>query len=94
VPSCSFAMSISRSEFLRLLPEAVGGLAFVAVGKAFVHEEPGRSWRITLEAMPDLALGHLRLERHEVEWSFRGYTEAEIAENLERFHRHFQRGGG
>jgi hypothetical protein len=90
----SFDMSISRKEFLRLLPGALGGDCFAESGGDFLHAEPGRSWHITLSPLTDLELGSMRLERHRVEWRFSGYADAEIETILQRFELHFRRGGG
>ena len=87
-------MSISRNEFLRLLPKAVGGSPFQETGNAFVHVEVGRSWQIALNPLPELNLGTLRLERHRVVWGFSGYSATEIAALVNRFELHFRRGGG
>lgn len=87
-------MSISKSEFLRILPHALAGATFDATGDLFVHTEAERSWRITLKPLPPQDLGSVRLERHVVEWRFSGYTEQEIAMVLERFDVCFRRGGG
>lgn len=92
--SRSFEMSISRTEFLRLLPRAVGGSPFHETGNAFVHVEVGRSWQIALNPLPELNLGTLRLERHGVVWGFSGYSETEIAALVNRFELYFRRGGG
>ena len=90
----SFEMSISRNDFLRLLPRATDGSTVEAAENVFVHAEVGRHWRIALQPLPELALGVLRLERHRIEWCFSDYSEVEIAAILDRFERHFRRGGG
>ena len=92
--SRSFEMSISRQDFLRLLPGAVGGAPFEETGDLLIHTEEERNWHIALNPLPVLHLGTLQLERHGVEWRFSGYTEAEINALVLRFERHFRRGGG
>ena len=87
-------MTISRDEFLRILPGAVGG-ADHQVGDALVE---GRArecgWRIELAPMPELRIGLLALARHRVTIAFKGCSEADRAAFLARFELHFRRGGG
>ncbi|HWQ10161.1 MAG TPA: hypothetical protein VN436_13665 [Holophaga sp.] len=89
-----FEMSVSREEFLRLLPAALGGESFEEAGNRFLHQEPERHWSLTLSPLPDLDLGSLHLARHAVVWRFAGYSLTEIDALVGRFERHFQRGGG
>ena len=90
----TFEMSISGDEFRRLLPGALAGSDFEEAGNTFAHTEGGRHWRITLQPLPALGLGAIRLERYRVEWSFAGYSGAEIAALVDRFELQFRRGGG
>ncbi len=87
-------MTISQSEFLRLLPAAVGGATFTASDGEFSHGDAGRGWRITLTPLPDLAIGLIRLTRQRVAFAFRGYSGGEIAAFFRRFDLYFARGGG
>lgn len=89
-----FDMTLTRSDFRRLLPEALAGDVCEEAEDSFVHTEGLRTWRIDLEALPALTLGAIRLERYRVRWTFSGYEEAGIRTLLERFERAFQRGGG
>ena len=90
----SFEMSISRSEFLRLLPRATGEMPIEIERDVFVHAEVGRSWRLTLSPLPELRLGSLGLERLTVRWRFSGYETEQLEAILRRFELHFRRGGG
>lgn len=90
----SWDMSISRGEFERCLPAAVGHVSYVTSGDVFAYCADGRAWRITLEPLPDRVIALLRLPRHRVSFRFEGYDDAARAAWLERFQRHFQRGGG
>jgi hypothetical protein len=94
VASRSFEMSISRADFLRLLPRALGGAHFRENGNSFLYAEGERTWLLTLHPLQALDLGALRLERYKVEWVFSGFTEAEIHASVARFELHFRRGGG
>jgi hypothetical protein len=87
-------MTISRSEFLRLLPAAVGGVPFDVTDGVISHECAERGWRITLTALPDRVHGPIRLERQRVEFAFRGYCAEELAAFFRRFDLYFARGGG
>jgi hypothetical protein len=92
-------MTISRDDFLRTLPAAIGlgtdERSAIGIAKDEVfHRMPGRSWRITLTPLPTLLLGRLALPRHRVRILLAGYTEPEAQRFLERFELHFRRGGG
>ncbi len=90
----SFETSLTRADLLRLLPAAVGNDRFVDEGRVFRHEEEQRSWRISLDALPDLKLGRVRLDRYRLTFVFEGYADAEIADFMARFELYFRRGGG
>jgi len=90
----SFEMTVTRAEFRRLLPAAVGGDAFVEEPDAFLHHEPERSWKIGFAALPELRIGLVRLARHRVEFEFDGYAADEIDVFMARFELYFRRGGG
>ena len=88
----SLEMSLSREEFFRLLPAAVG--AFEADGELVRWVDQGRSWNIRVVPLPDLRLGSAAIPRPRVEIVLEACSEAEGAAFLERFHRAFLRGGG
>lgn len=87
-------MTISREEFLRCLPAAVGSVAYEVTGAEIRHREAARGWRITVSALPDLALGAIRLPRQRVQVHLSGYGAAEARRFLDRFELYFRRGGG
>ena len=87
-------MSITRADFLRLLPAAVGHQAFSVEGERIEHRDGCRSWSIRLTALPDLRICLVRLERHQVLLSLEGYGEEEAAAFMRRFELYFRRGGG
>ena len=93
LPQC-VEMTVTRAEFLRLLPAAVGGAAFVEETDAFLHGEQDRSWRIGFSALPELRIGLVKLARHRVEFQFDGYADGEIDAFMARFEIYFRRGGG
>lgn len=86
-------MTLSREEFLRLLPGAVGPVREAGDG-AFHGGGEGRRWSVRLVELPDLRAGSLALRRHRVEIRLEGYPDAEADAFLARFQRGFQRGGG
>ncbi len=82
--------TITRGDFLRLLPEATGRQEFTERDGAF-H---GSGWCVRFTPIPPLAIGMVRLDRHRVDISFDGLTaEAEEA-FMRRFTLAYQRGGG
>lgn len=87
-------MTTTRADFLRLLPAAVDHAPFSDEGAAFVHQEGARGWRIGFVSLPQLRIGLVRLERHQVDFDFTGYSTAEIAAFMARFELYFRRGGG
>ncbi|WP_243300584.1 hypothetical protein [Geothrix oryzisoli] len=87
-------MTLSREEFLRLLPGAVGSFGGPGEGDGFEGRDGPRRWRIRLVPLPDLHVGRVVLPRHRVEIHLQGYAEGEAEAFLTRFHRGFQRGGG
>ncbi len=87
-------MSISREEFLRILPGAVAGADFLVSGPLVVCAADPCSWRIELTPMPELRVGLLALKRQRVTIAFKGCSAAQRAAFLARFELHFRRGGG
>ena len=87
-------MSLSREEFLRVLPVAVAHDQFSIDGEEVRHRSAGRSWRIVLRALADRRLGRLRLPRLEVRIFLCGYSRAETGSFLARLDQHFRRTGG
>lgn len=87
-------MSISRSEFFRTLPDALG-IDFPAVaGGRVTVDTPGRRLEIRFREEMPLRIASLTLPSAVVELRFEGYGEPEIAAALERFDLYFRRGGG
>ena len=87
-------MSLSREEFLRLLPGAVGLAAVDEEVGVFSGSQGKQRWSIRLLPLADHRLGSVVLPRHRVEISLDGYSEDEARAFMARFHRGFQRGGG
>ena len=92
-------MTISREEFLRCLPAAVGHDPYVVAGEsirsgAVCGADSARGWRITVAPLSDLAIDLLRLPRHHVNLFLRGYDPVAARAFLDRFELYFRRGGG
>lgn len=86
-------MSLSREEFFRLLPAAVGPHGMREDGAAW-GSDGIRTWSIRPRPLEDRRLGRVVLPRHQVEITLEGYDQEEAMAFLARFHRAFQRGGG
>ncbi len=82
--------TITRKDFLRLLPAATGDSDIRESAGIF----SGRGWSVRLTSMPPLEIGRVRLERHRVEIEFDGLTAEEQERFMQRFTLHYQRGGG
>jgi len=87
-------MTLSREEFLRLLPGAVGLAEVEGVEDVFSGSDGSRRWAIRLVSLADLRLGSVSLPRHRVEIHLGDYSGGEAEAFMVRFHRGFQRGGG
>jgi hypothetical protein len=87
-------MSISRQEFLRVLPAAVAPDPFSVDGEQVRCQSTSRSWWIVLQALPDRRLARLRLPRLKVQIFLCGYSPPETDSFLARFDLYFRRGGG
>jgi hypothetical protein len=88
----SLEMSLSREEFFRLLPAAVG--SFVVDGETIRPPDGSRRWIIRLAPLADHRVGSVTVPRHRVEIVVESGSEAEAEAFLERFRRGFLRGGG
>jgi hypothetical protein len=85
-------MSISREDFLRLLPAVVG--SFEVDGERVRWSDRDRAWTITLTPLADRRLGSVVVPRYRVEVALDACPEAEGEAFMARFHRTFMRGGG
>ena len=90
----SLEMTLTRADFLRLLPGAVAQEPLQIADDTFQCGEGGRTWSLRLVPLEDRRLGSVSLPRHRVELHLEGHTPAEAEAFLSRFLRGFQRGGG
>ncbi len=86
----SYDATITRADFLRLLPAATGEPDFVEQEGLF----RGRGWSLTFCPIPQLEIGMVRLERHRIEIAFDGLTPQAEDAFMQRFTLHYPRGGG
>ena len=87
-------MTLSRGEFLRMLPAAVGMAAIREEGNTFAGGDGQKSWTLALVPLASRRLGSMVLPCHRVEIRLEGYSEAAAEAFMARFLRGFQRGGG
>lgn len=86
----NFDATISRADFVRLLPLATGDGSLRETADGFA----GNGWRLRLTPIPPLVIGSIRLERHRVELALDGLSPAVQEVFMRRFSQHYQRGGG
>jgi hypothetical protein len=86
----NFDATISRADFVRLLPFATGDSSLRETAEGFA----GKGWHLRLTPILPLVIGSIRLERHRVELALDGLTPAAQETFMRRFSQHYQRGGG
>jgi len=86
-------MGITRADFLRLLPAAVGHAPFRFEGDE-IHGDGAPSWRIKLREMPQRRIALLALPVLDVELVIDAPSGTEAKAFLDRFLLGFQRAGG
>jgi len=89
-----FEMSLSRAEFLRLLPVAVGHEAWRLKGDEISGEGSRPSWRIQLAERPGRRFGPVELPVLAVTLSIEDAAKADRAAFVARFLLGYQRAGG
>jgi hypothetical protein len=87
-------MTITRAEFLRLLPVAVGQARWRVEDDRLVGEDASPAWRIRLDELPARAFGPVRLPVLGVTLDVGNASEADCAAFVRRFLLGFQRAGG
>ena len=88
----SVEMSVSREEFFRLLPAAVG--SFVLDGNTIRPPGATGGWLIRLTPVADHRAGSVVVPRHRVDIVIDDCTVEEAEAFMARFRRGFLRGGG
>ena len=87
-------MAITHAEFLRILPLAIEGRTYQVQDGDILVYEADRRISIKLQEESVRAIAALRLPMTEIEFSFQGYSKADVDDFMRRFKLHFQRGGG
>jgi len=87
-------MSITRAEFLRLLPAALHGMPYHRTGNRIEAGENDKALVLDLEEGGDRVLGSLSLPVLHIELEASGFNAEEWAGLLRRFDLAYQRGGG
>jgi hypothetical protein len=85
-------MTVSREEFFRLLPAAVG--SFEVDGDTIRPPGGTGGWLIRLSPLADHRVGSVVIPRHRVEVVLEGRSDSEAEAFMNRFRRGFLRGGG
>lgn len=88
-----YEMGITRADFLRLLPAAVGHAPFRFEGDE-IHGDGAPSWRIKLREMPKRRIALLALPVLDVELVIDAPSGTEAKAFVRRFLLGFQRAGG
>ena len=82
--------TITRADFVRMLPAATGESGFHEVDGGFA----GSGWTIRLMPITEFRIGMVQMERHRVEIEFDGMTADEQDRFMQRFTLYYLRGGG
>jgi hypothetical protein len=85
-------MSLSREEFFRLLPAAVG--SFAVEGDTIGPADGTGGWLIRLTPLADHRVGSVAVPRHRIEIVLEDPAGSEAEDFMDRFRRGFLRGGG
>jgi hypothetical protein len=89
-----YDMALTREDFLRLLPVAVGGAPFRVQGGQVDSLGGDPAWRIRLEPRAGRPFGPVRIPVLAVALTIEGATDAQAAAFVDRFLLGYQRAGG
>jgi hypothetical protein len=87
-------MAITYAELLRILPLAIEGRRYRVRDGEILIFEVDRKISIKLLKENVRVIAALRLSMINIEFSFQGYSKADIEDFMRRFKLHFHRGGG
>jgi hypothetical protein len=87
-------MGLTHQDFFRTLPKVLDDRAFQITDTTVTVWEAERRLMIFLSPQRERRIAMLRLPITEVSLHFVGYSELEVDRFMNRFARHFQRGGG
>jgi len=89
-----FEMGITRAEFLRLLPAAVGHSPYRVEGNDILAEGAAPAWRIRVEERPGRAFGGVTVPVLAVTLGLDALAAPQAHAFVERFLLGYQRAGG
>ncbi len=89
-----YEMALTRADFLRLLPFAVGHAPFRINGEEVVSDGGRPTWRIRLRECPARPFGPVEIPVLSVALRLDGATEVDARAFVARFLLGFQRAGG
>jgi hypothetical protein len=87
-------LRLSHADFFRTLPHVLAGYPVQISGAVVVVDEVQRRLTLRLAPAEKRRIASLCLPLTQVTFEFSGYSEEDISAFMERFARHFQRGGG
>ena len=87
-------MALTRGDFLRLLPAAVGQAPYRVQGEEVSSDGGSPAWRIRLEERPPRAFGPVAIPVLAVTLFFEGAPEKAAQSFVARFLLGYQRAGG
>jgi hypothetical protein len=87
-------MGVTRAEFVRLLPAAIGQDEVALTDDAVSGHWEGMHWRLTIAEKPPRRIARLSVPVLEVILEFPGAARAQARPFVERFLRAYQRAGG
>ncbi len=87
-------MGISHSDFFRIFPAVINRQPFERSADGIRYSDRERRLSIVLSPESNRRLGMLRIPLTTLRLEFNGYTCDEVDQFMERFDRHFHRGGG
>jgi hypothetical protein len=89
-----YEMALTQSDFMRLLPVAVGHAEFLVHGNCIESQGDAPAWRITLEPRPERRIALLSVPALGVIVEIADTSAEYAARFIERFLLGFQRAGG
>lgn len=87
-------VQISRKEFLKQLPDAIGNREHEISGNRVIVKDGANRVHITLIDEGDQNLGSLELPMKRVEFDFKGHSQEEIEAFMKEYDEHTLRFGG
>ena len=87
-------LGLDHADFFRILPQVLAGDPVQITATMVVVDEAQRRLTLRLAPTGKRQIASLCLPVTQVSFEFSGYSEEDISTFMERFARHFQRGGG